>query len=122
MTAEQLGGAKLHCEKSGTCDYFAETEPEALDVRCCHFYCDVSIVFLFDAQLQMCRELVADLNYPTTSLAFPRAIPDHPDILGLIPRDTHTPLPIKYEPGAHALHRSSAALPDVTRAGRSWPS
>ena len=44
----------------------------------------------------MCRDLVADLNYATTVHAFPHNVPDNEDILGLIPRDHATPLPVKY--------------------------
>ncbi|XP_041360194.1 biotin-dependent 3-methylcrotonyl-coenzyme A carboxylase beta1 subunit-like isoform X2 [Gigantopelta aegis] len=43
VTAEELGGATLHCRVSGCTDYFAETEPEAFE---------------------MARDIVTSLNLP----------------------------------------------------------
>lgn len=32
MTAEELGGADLHCRTSGVCDHYAENDMHALDI------------------------------------------------------------------------------------------
>lgn len=62
------------------------------------FYtCRIIILMEFMFLAQICRELVADLNYATTTLPFPSNIMAHDDILGLLPRDKHSPIPIKYE-------------------------
>lgn len=32
MSAEELGGADLHCRTSGVCDHYAENDMHALDI------------------------------------------------------------------------------------------
>ncbi|CAK9301035.1 unnamed protein product [Gordionus sp. m RMFG-2023] len=44
ISAEQLGGADLHCKTSGVCDYYAENDFHALS---------------------LCKDIVKDLNYQT---------------------------------------------------------
>jgi 3-methylcrotonyl-CoA carboxylase beta subunit len=46
VTAEELGGAKLHCSVSGVCDHFAENDHHAL---------------------QIARKIVSNLNVDTSS-------------------------------------------------------
>ncbi len=74
---ETLGGARLHAEVSGTGDYFAEDEMDAI---------------------RQCREVVSHLNWqkdgpmPSTAEA-PVHSPE--GLLGLVSRDLRTPLDVR---------------------------
>jgi acetyl-CoA carboxylase carboxyltransferase component len=75
---ETLGGARLHAEISGTGDYFAEDEMDAI---------------------RQCREVVAHLDWhkegpaPSPNAEPPLADPE--DLLGLVARDLRTPLDVR---------------------------
>ena len=75
---ESLGGAQLHAEVSGTGDYFAEDEMDAI---------------------RMCREVVSHLNWrkegpePTGAADPPVHSPE--DLLGLVSRDLRTPVDVR---------------------------
>ena len=51
MTAEELGGANLHCETSGYTDHFAEDEEESFE---------------------MLKDVMVTLNLPDESLSYPQ--------------------------------------------------
>ncbi|GAB4022887.1 MAG: carboxyl transferase domain-containing protein [Bdellovibrio sp.] len=82
VTAEDLGGARVHSFDSGVTDHFAETEEEAL---------------------HMCRNIVENLNYrpkariESTLAIKPVVEPLHSpeEIYGVLPRDTKTPFDIR---------------------------
>ncbi len=75
---ETLGGAKLHAEVSGSGDYFAEDEMDAL---------------------RLCREVVSHLNWrklgPEPSLAVEPPAYDPEDLLGIVSRDLRQPVDIR---------------------------
>jgi len=78
VTAEELGGADLHCRISGVADHYAENELEALDIA---------------------RRCVAQLNRPK-SYFFPEKKPKAPvydqnELLGLVNVDTRHPIEIR---------------------------
>lgn len=82
VTAEDLGGAKVHTSESGVADHFAEDEDEAL---------------------ALCRNIVENLNYKSAGLLQglknPEASEDplySPDeLLGVVPADTRTPFDVR---------------------------
>ncbi len=70
VSAEDLGGATLHCTKSGVTDHFATDDQHAISI---------------------CRRIVANLNYtkqPTVTIAAPEE-PQYSseDLYGIIPAD-----------------------------------
>ena len=76
--AESLGGAQLHAEVSGSADYFAEDEMDAL---------------------RMCREVVSHLHRrrqgPTPAYAVEEPRHDQEELLGLIGRDLGQPVNVR---------------------------
>jgi len=78
VDAESLGGAKVHCTKSGVTDHFAENDGHAL---------------------QLARDALAHLNRPGRSMpdclgSREPLYPAH-ELYGLVPRDSRFPLPVK---------------------------
>jgi acetyl-CoA carboxylase carboxyltransferase component len=75
---ESLGGAELHATVSGTGDYFATDEMDAI---------------------RMCREVVSHLNWrkdgPAASLAPEEPAHDPEELLGLVSRDLRTPVDVR---------------------------
>ncbi|WP_426571122.1 acyl-CoA carboxylase subunit beta [Aquihabitans sp. McL0605] len=75
---ESLGGAQLHAEVSGTGDYFADDEMDAI---------------------RMCREVVSHLNWrkagPEPTLSPDAPIHDPEELLGLVSRDLRTPVDVR---------------------------
>ena len=75
---ETLGGAKMHAEVSGTGDYFAEDEMDAL---------------------RMCREAVSHLNWrkpaPPPRFAVEEPVADPEDLLGIVSRDLRQPVDVR---------------------------
>ena len=78
VTAEELGGANLHCEQSGVADHLAEDEPHALELA---------------------RRSIAHLNWhkPDQVIRKPVRSPAYsPDELyGVIPTTTRQPMPAR---------------------------
>ena len=78
VTAEELGGADVHCRRSGVADHLAENDAHALGLT---------------------RELVANLEprRPPSIAARKPAPPryDIDELLGLIPADSHKPFDIR---------------------------
>jgi 3-methylcrotonyl-CoA carboxylase beta subunit len=76
VTAEELGGAELHCRKSGVADHLAEDEPDALRIA---------------------REIAAGLDHrpPPAPPFVPEEPPGEPDeIYSILPRDSRQPFPM----------------------------
>ena len=78
VSREELGGASLHCETSGVCDHFAQTEEEALTIA---------------------RQIVARLNSPLQKSYLKRK-PQPPlyppeSLYGMIPSDIKIPMDMK---------------------------
>jgi acetyl-CoA carboxylase carboxyltransferase component len=75
---ESLGGAQLHAEVSGTGDYFAEDEMDAI---------------------RLCREVVSHLNWrkagPEPTLSPDAPLHDPEELLGLVSRDLRTPVDVR---------------------------
>ena len=75
---ESLGGAALHADVSGTGDYFAEDELDAI---------------------RMCREVVSHLNWrkagPEPTLSPDEPLHDPEELLGLVSRDLRTPVDVR---------------------------
>ncbi len=75
---ETLGGAQMHSEVSGTGDYFAEDEMDAI---------------------RMCREVVSHLNWrkpgPDPSFQLEEPIHDPEDLLGMVSRDLRQPVDVR---------------------------
>ena len=75
---ESLGGAQLHAEISGTGDYFADDEMDAI---------------------RMCREVVSHLNWrkagPEPTLSPDEPLHDPEELLGLVSRDLRTPVDVR---------------------------
>ena len=75
---ESLGGAELHATVSGTGDYFAQDEMDAI---------------------RMCREVVSHLNWrkegPAPTLAPEPPVHDPEELLGLVSRDLRTPVDVR---------------------------
>jgi 3-methylcrotonyl-CoA carboxylase beta subunit len=78
VTAEELGGADVHCRRSGVADHLAENDAHALGLT---------------------RELVANIERrrPPSIAARKPAPPryDTDELLGLIPADSHKPFDIR---------------------------
>jgi 3-methylcrotonyl-CoA carboxylase beta subunit len=78
VTAEELGGAQVHCEKSGVTDHFAENDEHALE---------------------LVRETVRHLNkkkeisLETRPVREPLYAPE--EIYGVIPKDTRVPFDVR---------------------------
>lgn len=74
VSADQLGGAGLHCTVSGVSDHFARDEEEAM---------------------ALCREVVGNLNLPPplAPLAAYR-LPEQPEADALAPADPDEPVPV----------------------------
>jgi 3-methylcrotonyl-CoA carboxylase beta subunit len=71
VSAEELGGAAVHCKISGVCDHFAENDEHALELA---------------------RQVVGNLNWQTTRDYRPERDYDEPlfsleDVGGIIPKD-----------------------------------
>jgi len=77
VTAEELGGADVHCKTSGVADHYAEDEKHAL---------------------QIARDIVANLNLvkhtPKTRPTTPPLYPQH-ELYGLLGPDLKTPIDVK---------------------------
>ncbi len=75
---ETLGGAQMHAEVSGTGDYFAEDEMDAL---------------------RMCREVVSHLNWrkpgPEPTFTPDEPVHDPEELLGLVSRDLRQPVDVR---------------------------
>jgi acetyl-CoA carboxylase carboxyltransferase component len=75
---ESLGGAQLHAEVSGTGDYFAEDELDAI---------------------RLCREVVSHLNWrkagPEPTLSPDAPLHDPEELLGLVSRDLRSPVDVR---------------------------
>jgi acyl-CoA carboxylase subunit beta len=75
---ETLGGARLHAEVSGSGDYLARDEMDAI---------------------RMCREVVSHLNWrkqgPPPSLAADDPVHDPEELLGLVSRDLRQPVDVR---------------------------
>jgi acetyl-CoA carboxylase carboxyltransferase component len=75
---ESLGGAQLHAEVSGTGDYFADDELDAI---------------------RLCREVVSHLNWrkagPEPTLSPDQPLHDPEELLGLVSRDLRTPVDVR---------------------------
>ncbi|MCK0152354.1 methylcrotonoyl-CoA carboxylase [Alcanivorax sp. S6407] len=78
VSAEELGGANLHCEQSGVADHLAEDEPHALDLA---------------------RRCIAHLNWhkPDQVKRQPVRPPAYPsnELYGVIPTTTRQPMPAR---------------------------
>lgn len=78
VTAEDLGGATLHCEKSGVADHLAEDEPHAL---------------------ALARQAIARINWrkPEQVTLAPPAPPafDPQELYGIIPENLRQPMPAR---------------------------
>ncbi len=82
VSAEELGGARVHTQESGVADHFAETEEEAMD---------------------MCRNIVENLNYRSAGALLgqkemkvvERPIFSPQELYGVVPADTRTPFDIR---------------------------
>ena len=78
VTAEDLGGANLHCEQSGVADHLAEDEPHAFELA---------------------RQCIAHLNWhkPDQVKRLPVQAPayDPQELYGVIPTTTRQPMPAR---------------------------
>lgn len=78
VSAEDLGGAKVHTEKSGVCDHFAENDTEALEIA---------------------REIVLNLNRKKTVDAALREVEapaySTDEIYGILPKDSRKPFDVR---------------------------
>ena len=77
VTAEELGGARVHCQTSGVCDFLAQTEEEALDQT---------------------RKIVARLGKVGKTVLHRKAKePRYPseELYGILPSDLKTPYDMK---------------------------
>lgn len=82
VTAEELGGAKVHTSESGVADHFAEDEEEAL---------------------ALCRNIVENLNYKSPGMlqglkkteAVEKPLYKAEELLGIVPFDTKTPFDVR---------------------------
>lgn len=74
--AEELGGADLHCRKSGVADYLAENDREAL---------------------KMARGIVTHLNTPNDVIKHKYKPPVYPaeELNGIVPTDTRIPFDVR---------------------------
>jgi 3-methylcrotonyl-CoA carboxylase beta subunit len=78
VDAENLGGAYVHCEKSGVTDHFAEDDEHALEI---------------------CRSIVFHLNKKKTNPVVVQEVrePLYPaqDLYGILPQDTRKPFDVR---------------------------
>ncbi len=78
VTAEELGGADVHCRESGVADHYAEDDEHALEI---------------------CREIVGHLNAEDRTFVTARASrpPRYPveELYGVMPADPRTPFDIR---------------------------
>lgn len=78
VTSEELGGAQVHCSKSGVTDHFAEDDEHALEIA---------------------RDIVANLNRPAkTFVERTEVLPpayDEKELYGIIPQDTRQPYDVR---------------------------
>ncbi|MCP4913038.1 MAG: methylcrotonoyl-CoA carboxylase [Oligoflexia bacterium] len=82
VTAEDLGGARVHTSESGVADHFAENEEDAL---------------------ALCRNIIENLNYQSEGKIAgqkerQKVIPpkyDQKEVLGIVPKDTKTPYDVR---------------------------
>ena len=78
VTAEELGGADVHCRESGVADHYAEDDDHALEI---------------------CRDVVGHLNWPEKSYVKkkdtrePLYAPE--ELMGVIPADPKTPFDVR---------------------------
>ncbi|NVK88107.1 MAG: methylcrotonoyl-CoA carboxylase, partial [Gammaproteobacteria bacterium] len=78
VSAEELGGADVHCKNSGVTDHYAENDQHALHI---------------------CRRVVANLNHQKQP-QWPQVEPQEPqypqdDLYGIVPSDTRQPYDIR---------------------------
>ena len=80
VTAEELGGADLHCRKSGVADHYAENDAHALEIA-------RNMMMFHNHHLNRTRWLIPGRAEE----------PSHPaeEILGVLPVDLRHPFPIK---------------------------
>jgi 3-methylcrotonyl-CoA carboxylase beta subunit len=78
VTAEELGGADIHCRTSGVTDHYANNDHHALE-----------LMRRAVARLNRVKPVTADLREPTEP-AYPVE-----EIYGLIPRDTRQPYDVR---------------------------
>lgn len=78
VSAEDLGGAKVHTEKSGVCDHFANDDEEAL-----------AIAREIVSHLNRTKNFVSKIEEPVE--------PEYPveDLYGLIPKDSRQPFDVR---------------------------
>lgn len=78
VTAEELGGAKVHCEKSGVTDHFAEDDEHALEIT---------------------RSIVSHLNLKKSIPVKTRPVEEPAyntnELYGIIPKDSRQPFDVK---------------------------
>ncbi len=79
VTAEELGGADVHCRTSGVTDHMAENDPHALELA---------------------REILSHLNRPGPASLLTRGTPEAPlydpaEIAGILPRDLRKPYDVR---------------------------
>lgn len=82
VSAEDLGGARVHTSESGVADHFAENEEDAL---------------------ALCRNIIENLNYQSEGKIAgqkerQKVIPpkyDQKEVLGIVPKDTKTPYDVR---------------------------
>lgn len=82
VSAEDLGGARVHTSESGVADHFAENEEDAL---------------------ALCRNIIENLNYQSEGKIAgqkerKKVIPpkyDQKEVLGIVPKDTKTPYDVR---------------------------
>jgi 3-methylcrotonyl-CoA carboxylase beta subunit len=78
VTAEELGGAKVHCEKSGVTDHFAENDEEALQkIRDIVFH--LNIKKQVPVEVKAVREPIYDIN----------------ELYGVISKDSRMPYDVR---------------------------
>lgn len=78
VTAEDLGGADVHCRESGVADHYAESDKEALDTV---------------------REIFTHLNLPAKEMPVLKAVEephyDAEEMLGIMPSDSRQPFDVR---------------------------
>ena len=77
VSAEELGGAEVHTQKSGVCDHFAENDEEALEIT---------------------RDIVHNLNIKTNLPPledFSEPLYDPKELYGVVPKDSRQPFDIR---------------------------
>ena len=79
ISAEELGGAELHCEKSGVADYCVDTEDEAIE----------------KARSLLIAGSAHQKKYPLPSYSFEEPHYDPQEIYGIVPEDIREPYDIR---------------------------